>query len=124
MRPRARLGLFLGLVAPTLFVGLPALAQNQKTDGQIAIQTTTQLYCGLFSIMNGKIGLFVGFSVALYGLYLLIENANMRGIYIIVCGALLTALPNIVIGGIQGTAAFLQAVKISSPDKKFIIPKC
>jgi hypothetical protein len=99
------------LVCALTLLAVPAvLAQTGQTDAQLALTMTTNLYCGTLSVLSGNIGLFIGFTVALYGLYVLIQTASMRGVYIIVCGALLTALPGLVITGLKGANVMLAGI--------------
>jgi hypothetical protein len=108
---------------PMLLAAAPAVAQNVidgRNDGAVALAMTTQLYCGLTKVViGGNIGLFIGFAIALYGLYVLVQSASMRGVYIIVVGAMLTALPGLVVTGLKGANLMLGTLstrQITTPN--------
>jgi hypothetical protein len=92
-----------------------AWAQDTSpTDGQIAMALSQQLYCQAKGVLSGNLGLLAGMVIALYGLYTMINGAVSGGLILVICGALLTALPSLVQSTMQGLSGFLTSTQISA----------
>ena len=78
-------------------------AQATPTDGQLATSLAQQLVCDTHNVISGNLGLMMGFLVACWGLYLMIVKNSMKsGLMFLIFGALLTALPGIVLSFFDG----------------------
>jgi murein DD-endopeptidase MepM/ murein hydrolase activator NlpD len=74
-----------------------------------------QLLCQTFTIMSGPVGLFIGFAVALYGLWQMVVDGDFKGgLLFIVVGALLTALPGVTRTFLAGANELLRAAGVST----------
>lgn len=83
--------------------------ENQgKTDNQLAMGLSQQLYCQSKNVLAGNFGLLLGLGLALMGLYQMVSGNLMGGIIMLVSGALITALPSLIESGLKGLGTFLS----------------
>lgn len=92
-----------------MFVALASA--GYAIDGSTLSQ---QVYCDVKGIFSGSLGLLVGFGVALYGLLSIIKGNTASGILMIMAGAAVTMLPNIVESSLGGVANVLNSSNISN----------
>lgn len=98
--------------------------ENQgKTDNQIAMSLSQQLYCQSKNVLAGNLGLLLGLGLALMGLYQMVSGNLVGGLILLICGALITALPSLVESTMKGTYEF---TKIFRDDKsgEMCVPVC
>lgn len=105
-------------------LALPALAADAAT-GVDGLNLTRQIYCDVKLLVGGNIGLLVGFAAALFGLLQMIQGNTGSGILIIAAGALVTQLPALIEGSLDGVAGVLKGAGITGTDNRgFYGPGC
>lgn len=106
--------------APLLLaLSLAATAWAEEGDGYASASEgmSKQLLCGVITVGSGNIALFAGLLLALYGLWAMVRHAALKsGLIFIVCGALLTALPSLILSGLGGLSTFLNQTGISNSN--------
>jgi hypothetical protein len=108
---------------------LPALAWAQMTVDNDDMESASvglskQLLCEVVAVGSGNIALLAGLLVALYGLWAMVRHAALkRGFILIISGALLTALPSLVISSLGGVATWLQNSGLSAYGDLLDVPE-
>lgn len=98
----------LGLLA--VMLALPMLGMAQESAG---VGLSKRLICYTFATLNGTVGLLLGFCLALYGLWTIIQGSPGWGIGLILGGAILTQVPNLVAAFLGGTQNVLESTQIT-----------
>lgn len=98
-----RLGFLCVLVVCVL--ALPALA---TTDGIQGTALARGMWCDIQGLFSGSTGLLVGFAVALFGLWQMIQGKGMIGLVMIAGGAAVTQLPALIETVLDGIGGALQ----------------
>lgn len=109
--------LILPVIAVLLLAGV-AIAM-EPTSGVDSVALTQGMYCDIKGLLGGKIGMLIGFGVALLGLMKMIQGNVGGGVLFIVFGVLVTWLPNLIEGTLGGLGGVLYDAGISThaPDK-------
>ena len=101
--------IFLLLAALAAFMAMPAIALASSHPTTLdGVSLGIAMYCATQGLLSGTLGLLVGFSIALYGLYLITTGAGGFGIFLIVCGPLVTMLPSLIESSLSGLGAVLS----------------
>ena len=101
--------IFLLLTALAALLVIPALAVEFSDAAAVdGVSLGIAMYCATQGLLSGTLGLLVGFSIALYGLYLITTGAGGFGIFLIVCGPLVTMLPSLIESSLSGLGAVLS----------------
>ncbi len=111
-------------IFPLLLVASFVLATGtvlaQTTDGTMATTLTIGMYCDLKGIFSGKIGLLVGFVIALMGLMKLIQGNTSTGILFILAGAAVSWAPALIETFLNGVGSavsgFSERPQLDKPD--------
>lgn len=94
-----------------------ALAGAGYADAPAAAPNGTALaydtYCSIKGMVSGNLGLMVGFGAAVFGLVQLIQGKTGAGLFLILGGALVTALPGMIEGTLSGLGSVLRTSGIS-----------
>jgi hypothetical protein len=104
---------------------LPACVDdNVDTSGALSKQLSQDLYCQSKKLLSGNIGLLIGVVIALFGLYQMAGGNLMGGLVLLVCGALVTALPSLVESFLTGVGSVLSTGGTSLGATTFKPPSC
>jgi hypothetical protein len=117
MRLSPALRALLPFIPLIVMVFLPLLgfaATTAGTDGSAAVGMSRRLICYTFSTIQGNIGLLAGFAIGLYGLWTIIRGSPGFGLFLIVAGALTTALPSLISSGLAGLQSVVENSGLSS----------
>lgn len=93
----------------SLMLLLPALGIAE--DASVGL--SQRLLCYTFSVMGGTVGMLVGFVVALYGLWTIIQGKMGWGLFLILGGAMVTAAPQLIGASFSGMQGVLEGSGIS-----------
>lgn len=81
-----------------------------------------RMVCEAYTLGSGNLMLMVGFLVAVYGLYLMIASASYKGgIFLMIFGAIMTALPGLIITFLMATSTFLYQQGLALTDYSTMI---
>jgi hypothetical protein len=106
---RKHVPLLLVLVALGFLVAGPGFAQDAS------IGLSKRLTCYVFyTLAESTVGLLIGFVIALFGLWTIIKGNTMAGIFTILAGAAVTALPYLVVSFFEGSQTVLRESDIST----------
>ncbi|HEX2859329.1 MAG TPA: hypothetical protein VHP58_03930 [Alphaproteobacteria bacterium] len=94
-----------------------------QTDGQIALSLSQQLYCQSKNVLASNLGLLIGVVMALAGLYRMVSGNLAGGMIMLICGALITALPSLVESAMKGTYEFTKMFRDNTPGE-MCVPVC
>lgn len=108
--PVVRLSLFV--------VGMVMLVSwgfAQNSDGTVSTQLAINLYCGTAALFEGDLGLLIGLILVFTGLWSLVQGGKIvAALPVLIFGALITALPSLIISSLQGLGQLLSDTGISS----------
>ena len=110
-----------GLVLCTLamvLVAMPVLAEQVSapgtSDGALSKALATNLYCSVYSLMGGNLGIILGLILVFLGLWAMIQGAKpIAVIPLIIVGALMTALPSLIESSLEGLATLFKEAGIT-----------
>ena len=102
---------------------LAGLGWADDAAGESSVALSMSVYCGVKSLVNGNVGLLIGFAVAIFGLYQLVQGKTGGGLLLIVGGALVTFVPNLIESALEGVSSVLNSSTIST-DSAFKAPSC
>ncbi len=98
---------------------------DPATMGQTGVTLSQQFYCQSKYVLSGNFGLLIGLAVALLGLYQMVNGAVAGGLILLLCGALITALPSLVESTMKGTYSFVSSTLGSgSSGGEMCLPIC
>lgn len=92
----------------------PAFAASETTGSGLS----KRMYCYVFNIFSGQIGLLIGLIIATIGLWRMISGKGFTGgLFLILVGALLSSLTSIIESGLESFSNFIGNAKIA--EKSF-----
>ena len=112
------------LLATSLVLGLAPLSANASLyiAPNASSGLAARMVCDAYTLGSGNLMLMVGFLVAVYGLYLMIAQASYKsGVLLMVFGAMMTALPGLIITFLMATSTFLYQQGIAQTDYSMMI---
>ena len=77
------------------------------------LNLSRRLICYVYSNFSGTIGLLVGFCIALYGLWMIIQGSLGGGVFLIAGGAVVSQLPGLVASTLSGVQGILKQSEIA-----------
>jgi hypothetical protein len=109
-------------VAPRLFplvilavlLALPLTGHAADALGDASVGMSERLICSTFSILQGDIGLLAGFAIGIYGLLTVIRGSLGFGLFLVVAGALTTAVPGAIASGLGALQGVIENTGLSS----------
>ena len=86
----------------------------QNSNGAVSTQLAINLYCGTATLFEGDIGLLIGLILVFTGLWSLVQGGKIAAaLPVLIFGALITALPSLIISSLQGLGQLLSDTGIS-----------
>ena len=110
------------LLAAALAIPAVTWAGAGQTSGNVSTELAKNLLCNTAALLQGDIGLLIGLILVFMGLWSLIQgNKIISALPLLIIGALITALPTLVMSAAMGLGDLLSATEISkSNTSKFI----
>jgi len=113
-----RLALFTGVM-----VGMVGVGVADATSGEVSTQLANQLFCDTRALLEGNIGILIGLILVFVALWSMINGAKfLAAAPLLVMGALITALPSLIMATLEGLGALLQQSGIT--QSQFKPPSC
>ncbi len=121
--PVVRLALFAGALGFMAQTGFAAEGSASTNNGEVSIFLANQLFCSTVDLLEGDIGLLIGLILIFVGLWSMVQGAKFVAAFpIMIMGALITAIPSLLLSSLKGLSGLLNDSHISKHD--FTPPSC